>query len=59
AKILLRVGGVFLLLGAICFIWPRWIAVPAGLLTVWVGASLLLRSYRLRFRKSKGRSAPR
>jgi cardiolipin synthase len=41
-------GGVILLgLAAVTLVWPAFIAIPLGLLGIWVGLALLARAYRL------------
>jgi cardiolipin synthase len=47
AKIMFSAGAILLALAVIGVLWPKMLALPFAVLGGWLGASLLLRSYRL------------
>jgi cardiolipin synthase len=55
ARLMVSGGLALLALSVVAFIWPRWIAVPLGLLGMWIAASLLVRAYELH--RSRKRTA--
>jgi hypothetical protein len=40
-------GAILLALGLAALVWPRLLAVPAGLALAWVAVSLLVRAWRI------------
>jgi cardiolipin synthase len=50
ARAIAVAGSILVALAMIAFFWPRSFAIPFALLTVWFGAALLLRAFRLRAR---------
>jgi cardiolipin synthase len=48
AKAIAHIGLVALALGALALIVPRAVAVPAAIVLIWMGASLLARAWKLR-----------
>ena len=49
-------GAILVALAAIAVYWPRAFAIPFAVLTVWFGAALLLRAFRLRARVPERKS---
>ena len=52
AKINLTAGGALLIVGAVAFKYPRVLAVPLGIATIWIAISLFIASYQL-FRQTR------
>jgi cardiolipin synthase len=46
-RIMITVSLILLALALISVLWPRWIAFPIALFSIWVAASLLIRNYRI------------
>jgi cardiolipin synthase len=47
AGVMLKIGLVLTLLGVLGMLWPLVIAVPIGVIAVWIGLSLLVKAWRL------------
>jgi cardiolipin synthase len=48
-----------LVLGLLALVWPRVIAVPVGVIAIWLAASLLLRARTLHRERTRARSERR
>jgi cardiolipin synthase len=51
ARIVGAIGLILLLIAAAVVLWPRLLAIPAAVLLVWIGGTLLVRAYRLAYRR--------
>jgi cardiolipin synthase A/B len=45
-RLMLQGGGLLLIVGAVAVLWPPLLAWPLGLLTAWLGTSLVYRAFR-------------
>jgi cardiolipin synthase len=46
-RIMTTISLILLTLALISILWPRWVAFPLALFSIWIAASLLIRAYRL------------
>jgi cardiolipin synthase len=58
AGVMLKIGLVLTLLGVLGMIWPLVVAIPVGVMAVWIGLSLLVKARRLHNREPREEDEP-
>jgi len=58
AGVMLKIGLVLTLLGVLGMLWPLVVAIPVGVMAVWIGLSLLVKARRLHNREPREEDEP-